>query len=220
MKTILDKYKLVVFDLDGTLVHTTAEYRYFVVPNVLKELGKGPKKLNFAKQNFAFNAIDKFWFDGERDKTISNELGCDPKIFWKVFHKFDKPEKRAKFTKVYDDVTLVLSKLKKAGKMLAITTGAPRRIAEMEINLLPKHLFIKIISVYSTRYKNKPHPQSLMACIKFCKANAVQSVYIGNSNDDSIYANSAGVDFIYIERKEHPFKESSITTIHTLFDLL
>jgi len=213
VKISLDRYKLVVFDLDGTLVHTTSEYRYSIVPKVLETLGKSP-------DNFNFHAIDKFWFDGERDQTIRDKLDCDPKIFWKVFHKYDKPEKRVKFTKIYDDVNPTLEKLRKMDKILAIATGAPQKIAEMEINLLPKHLFTKIISVYSTRYKNKPHPESLLACLKFCKTKTDQSVYIGNSNDDSIYAKSAGVDFIYIERREHPFGGSSIATIHTLFDLL
>lgn len=213
MKTILDKYKLIAFDLDGTLVHTSAEYRYFVVPKVIRDIKKSPKKLNF-------QAIDKFWFDGERDKTIRQQFESDPGVFWKIFHKFDKPEERAKFTRIYDDVKPTLTKLRNKGKILALTTGAPKKIAEMEINLLPKHLFAKIISVYSSRYKNKPHPESLLALIKFCKIKNSQSVYIGNSNDDSIYAKSAGVDFIYIERREHPFKGSSNATIHTLFDLL
>ena len=213
MKSILDKYKLVVFDLDGTLVHTTAEYRYLIVSKVLKELGKKIKKLNS-------HAIDKFWFDGERDKTIRQKFNCNPEIFWKIFHKYDKPDNRAKFTRIYDDVIPALTKLKDKGKILAITTGAPKKIAQMEIDLLPGPLFTKIISVYSTRYKNKPHPQSLLAIIKFCKAKVADTVYVGNSNDDSIYANAASVNFIYIERREHSFSESAIATIHTLFDLL
>lgn len=213
MKSILDKYKLVAFDLDGTLVHTTAEYRYFVVPQTLKDLGKDANPIDF-------HAIDKFWFDGNRDKTIEKYFKCSPKAFWNAFHKLDSPSRRAHYTRLYDDVKPVIYRLKKQGKILAITTGAPKNIAKIELDLLPRQLFAKIISVTSTRYKNKPHPESLLACIKYCGVKSDEAVYIGNSSDDSIYTSSAKVDFLYIERREHTFKGTSIATIHTLFDLL
>ena len=45
--------------------------------------------------------------------------------------------------------------------------------------------------------------------------------YIGNSNEDAYYSKNAGVEFIYLERKEHEFdlKDYAITTIQTLEDL-
>lgn len=211
---IIDKYKLIVFDLDGTLVHTTGEYRYFIVPKVLKKLKKNAA--------ISLDIIDKFWFNGERDETIAKYFHCDPKIFWKNFHKEDKLEERAKYTHVYDDVIATLKSLKKIGKKLAITTGAPKKLAQMEIGLLPENYFKKIISIHSTRYKPKPDPQSLLGYLKFCKTKANDSVYIGNSGEDLQYAKNAGVDFIYLERKKHSLnsKLKPEKTIHTLTQLL
>jgi len=207
---LIGKYKLIVFDLDGTLVHTTAEYRYQIVPHVLKKLGVNIVTLPL---------IDKFWFDGNRNETIKNEFGLDKNLFWKVFHKEDSMEKRKQYTHVYDDVHDAIKKLKKLGKLLAITTGAPKKIAKIETDLIPKEEFTKIISVTSTRYKAKPHPQSLIGCLKFCKVKAKNAVYIGNSREDAEYAKVAGVDFIYLERREHTFSGENISTIHTLMEL-
>lgn len=131
----------------------------------------------------------------------------------------DFMENRAKYTFAYDDVHETLQNLKKMGKTLAITTGAPKPIAEMESNLLPKHLFSRITSITSTRYKAKPNPQSLNGCLKILKYKTSQAVYIGNSTEDAIYAKNAGVDFIYLEREEHEFRSKKLKTIHSLSEL-
>lgn len=208
---IIDKYKLIVFDLDGTLVHTTAEYRYFIVPKVLRKLAKSGE--------ISLKLIDRFWFDADRDEVISEYFECNPTQFWKLFNKEDSLEERAKYTHVYDDVGMSLKKLKKMNKLLAITTGAPKRLAQMETELLPQNMFTKVISVTSTRYKDKPHPESLFGCLKFCEVKPHEAVYIGNSSEDAKYSEAANVDFVYLERKEHPFKGKALTTIHSLHQL-
>ncbi len=116
---MLEKYKHISFDLDGTLVHTMPEYRHKIVPEVVKELG------GVIQNKFS---IDKFWFESGRD--------------------------------------------------------------EMEIQ---KKLTIQ------------PN----------------ETVYVGNSNEDAYFAKNAGVDFIYLERKEHQFdlRDYAIATIHSLSEL-
>lgn len=209
---LIDKYKLIIFDLDGTLVHTTAEYRYFIVPNVLKKLGVNKK--------ISLGSIDKFWFDGNRTKTITEDFGCNKIEFWKVFHKQDKIEERAKYTHVYDDVWEVTEKLINHDKQLAITTGAPKRIVKIELSLLSQDRFDKVTSITSTRYKAKPHPGSLLGCLKYCRTEPKDAVYIGNSREDSEYAKAANVDFIYLERREHSFSREHVTTINSLRELI
>ena len=208
---IIDKYTLVVFDLDGTLVHTKAEYRYLLVPKVLKHLGKNPR--------IDLRLIDKFWFDGNRNTTIQNDFGCDPMIFWRTIHKVDDMKERDKYTYVYNDVHEAIYMLAKIGKVLAITTGAAKKLANFEADLLPRELFTTITPIRSSHYKDKPHPGSLLGCLKLCKANLNEAVYIGNSSEDCEYSANAGVDFIYLDRSEHDFKGGSVSTIHTLLEL-
>lgn len=115
MKNLLNKYTLLVFDLDGTLVHTTAEYRYFVVPKVLERLGQDAAKITL-------KSIDKFWFDGDRESTISEHFKVDPYKFWKTYHKYDLPQTGKRFTRHYEDVLPALKAFKKKKKLLAIAT--------------------------------------------------------------------------------------------------
>lgn len=209
---LVDKYKAVIFDLDGTLVYTTAEYRYDIVLKTLEYIGKSAR--------VDLKAIDKFWFDADRNKTIEEYFGCDRNVFWKAFDKLTTIEERAKFTHIYEDAQETLEVLGSFGRIMAITTGAPKKIADMEIDLLPKWLFTKIISVTSTRYKAKPHPESLKGCLKFCRVKPIEAIYIGNSTEDGVYAAAAGVDFIYIKRREDEFTAPHTGTIHSLLELV
>ena len=70
-------------------------------------------------------------------------------------------------------------------------------------------------------YKEKPDPKSFYFVLKKLAVDQEETLYIGNSNEDAYYAKNAGVDFIYLERKEHKFdlKDYAITTIHSLDEL-
>jgi len=92
---MLKKYKHISFDLDGTLVFTNKEYRYEVVPKVVKKLGGLVKNAHL---------IDRFWFESNRDEIIKNDFNLDPKAFWLVFRDFDEPVKRALLTQSFNDV--------------------------------------------------------------------------------------------------------------------
>lgn len=70
---IIDEYKLIAFDLDGILVHTDSKYRYWIVPKVLAELK--------ASKEAPESLIDKFWFGGNRDVTISQHFRIEPASF-------------------------------------------------------------------------------------------------------------------------------------------
>jgi len=67
VKNLINNYTLLVFDLDGTLVHTTPEYRYFIVPKVLEKMGKDTAKISLGE-------IDKFWFGGKGIKLLKAAL--------------------------------------------------------------------------------------------------------------------------------------------------
>ena len=78
------------------------------------------------------------------------------------------------------------------------------------------------LSITDSGHEEKPNPKSfefVMKELALQKPNT--TVYIGNSNEDAYYAKNAGVDFIYLERREHPFvlDDYAICTIHSLDEL-
>lgn len=208
----LRKYTHFSFDLDGTLVHTVPEYRYAVVPEAAKRAG-----------GVAYDTkiIDKFWFESGRDRILAEEFGIDPETFWSHFRTIDTPEYRSEHTRAYEDSEPTLQLLQTLGKTISIITGAPERIATMEIKKLRNVKIDHFTSLAWSNFSHKPHPGGLTHTLTQVKKTPNETLYIGNSNEDAEFAKNAGVDFVYIERKEHSFSfgNSILGTIHSLSDL-
>lgn len=213
LKNSLQKYKHISFDLDGTLVHTLPRYRHKVVPDVVNQLGGKISSLH---------SIDRFWFESGRDNIVKNEFKVEPKLFWDLFRKVDLPKNRSLHTYAYEDSETTLRKLKDQGKIISIITGAPHWIAQMEIEKLHGAPHDYYLSINDSKYEEKPNPDSFHYVMEVLKIKPCETVYIGNSNEDAYCAKNAGVDFIYLKRKEHEFelKDYAIATIQTLEDLL
>jgi len=198
------KYKAIIFDLDGTLVHTLSEYRYTLVSKVLKEFG-----LQATKRD-----IDTFWFEGARDAIIEKRFGLTPKEFWNMFRIHDDSKLRAQYTKPYADVKAI-SELKTKGFLIGIVTGAPTHIAELEINLIGKEYFDCIICAHEDNgFKIKPDPHGIIECMKKLGVNNKEAVYVGNAEEDIEAARNAKVLDILIDRDEH-----AITQIKPTFEI-
>lgn len=209
----LKKYKHVSFDLDGTLVHTSEEYRFDIVPKIIDRLGGKLKERQ---------SVNKFWFEANRDLVIKNEFNLDPPIFWELFRKIDTPESRSAHTNAYPDAEPAIRFLKQQGKTISIITGAPEWIAKMEIEKLngAPHKFY--LSIHHNNFKPKPAPESFFFVLDKLKIKPGESLYIGNSNEDAFFAKNAGVDFVYLCRKEHEFnlEDYCVAKVHSLEELI
>ncbi|MEK7624943.1 MAG: HAD-IA family hydrolase [Patescibacteria group bacterium] len=210
---MIEKYRHISFDLDGTLIHTVASYRHALVPRVVAEIGGKIKEPR---------SIDKFWFEPNRDKIIVNDFHiADPGKFWDLFRKLDVPVERYKHTSAYADAESAIRKLKEMGKIISIITGAPHEIAQMEIARLNGAPHDYYFSITDNKYNAKPDPRSLNFVMTELGVGRDDTVYIGNSTEDARFAKNAGVDFIFLERKEHDFdlKDYVLNTIHSLDQL-
>ena len=203
-------YAHISFDLDGTLVHTKAEYRYTIVPIILAQLGGVADS----------EAIDAFWFESNRGKIIRERFGVDPDRFWDAFRQYDTKERRDPFTFVYPDVIPAMKKLHVIGKTLSIVTGAPKEIADIEIAKLEDVDFSHIFSIHESGYAEKPCPDSMYHVLRTLGHTSQDTLYIGNGAEDAQFAEAAGCDFVHLDRKEHSFfHERPVKTILTLDEL-
>ncbi len=206
---MLKKYKHIAFDLDGTLVHTTSEYRHKIIPIAVNQLGG--KILNE-------HSIDRFWFESGRNKIIRDEFNIDPKLFWDLFRQIDSPENRSLHTYAYSDSGSCFERLRKMGKIISIITGAPHWIASMEIEKLNGAPHDFYFSINQSDFDDKPSPESLYYVLRQLNVKASDTVYIGNSNEDANFAKNADIDFIYLNRSEYRLNltDYPIATINNL----
>lgn len=187
------KYKAIIFDLDGTLVHTIPEYRYKLVGKLLADLGLSA----------SYKDIDRFWFEGDRDTIISDRFGVEPKRFWKLFRVNDNKDIRLQHTRTYNDITAI-HRLREKGFTTGIVTGAPTHIAELEIRLIGESYFNSIVCAHEDNgFRIKPDPHGLIECMDRLGVSNNEAVYVGNADEDIQAAKNAKVLDILIDREEH-----------------
>ena len=202
-------YKAVIFDVDGTLVHTMPEYRYEVVGKALTELGSDSTK----------QGIDRFWFEGDRDAVIKKDFKLSPQTFWPVYRKHDSPDVRKKFVKPYDDIGF-LAELRRKNIKIGILTGAPPHIASINLEILGEENFNAIVIAFGANgIVPKPHPCGLKECLKLLKVNRKEAIYVGNADEDIATAKNAKVFDVLISRGEYDTSLTPSLTISSLFDL-
>ena len=212
------KEKGFIFDVDGTLIRTDISYAEEAVRNVLAETGDGI---------YNKEVVPYFWWGGNgilRGEVLKQEFHVkDVKRFWDAWNRFVSDfEYAAKFKSAYEDVEESIKSLKSKGLLLAIVTDPPRFAAEPHIKrFLPYHHFNPILSLSGTPGLNpKPDPKGLLLCAEQMGLSSEEVSYIGDSTNDILAANKAGMGSIRINRGEHEVYVQPQREIKSLYELL
>ncbi len=208
-------YKAVLFDLDGTLVHTPFEYVSDVVGRTLRDLGLSSGE----------DGMRRFWYEPFRGRTIREVFGAEPDKFWPIMRSYDTSEARMRVARPYDDSGFV-AELRACGYRTGIVTGAPSNIMLYEVDMLGNMFggaenFGPVIRAQrSSGVEPKPHPEGIHRCLGELQVNAHEAMYVGNWPEDINAAKAAGVLDVHMDRKEHPVNgvEPSVS-ISSLYEL-
>lgn len=212
----IEAVKAVIFDLDGTLVHTKPGYRYFIVGKALSEFGREVPN----------SQIDDFWFlsDKDRERIIREIWNLNPdKQFWPVYRGLDQIELRRQYTEPYDDVC-ILQVLRGRNIKTGIVSSAPAHIINLELEML-KHDFGSVVRAQpANQVMQKPHPEGLLKCICELRTEPSKTIYVGNSRGDMEMARNARVYGVLVERGEYDFgkieADLTISSLEELKDLV
>jgi pyrophosphatase PpaX len=206
-------YKAVIFDLDGTLVHTAPEYRYKVIGETLKELGV----FNFLPEH-----ADMLWFETKRNEIIRRYFYRDPEMFWKIYSEKENAESRRQHIRLYDDIDFV-TYVKSRGCKIGLVTGSPEHITDLEVGAIGREKFDSVVVArYSTGIKAKPHPEGLEKCLDFLCVERHEAIFVGNAEEDILAAKSAGIMDVYLQRGEYEFdlkKMNPSLSVSSLYEL-
>ena len=185
----MNKYKVLLFDLDGTLCDTDE-----MIVQTMFAIYKEYKPVKERTRE------ELYYFSGPPIKeTLAREFpNQDKEHMYEVFKRVSKGF-YASTVKPYVNEIEVLTKLKENGYILGVVTnkGLPLTIYSLELCHI-KELFDVVISADDV---NVPKPDSsgiYKALEKLGISNKEEVLYIGDNDIDYITATNAGVDALLV----------------------
>ena len=94
---------------------------------------------------------------------------------------------------VFPGITELLVKIKRSGRRLALFTGVEKNMMEYTLNPFKLVDFFEVRITADDIRKSKPDPEGINLSLSRIKANAKESMYIGDSPSDIIAGKRAGV---------------------------
>lgn len=185
------RYKLAIFDLDGTVLNTIGGLTYAL--NAALSMNGIPSRSREEVQAMVGN--------GTR-KLIERALGdgAAPDLISKTYSDYQKfyAENCSYDTYPYGGIVQMLTRLNDEGVKCAVVTNKPD---------LPAHKLIEehFGSLIAVTYGNvpdvpvKPDPTFVLKCMEEWGVAPSEAVYIGDSDVDIRTGKNAGIDFISVD---------------------
>ena len=203
--SISQKYKIIIFDLDMTLIDTSIGSSYCY-----------DKAFQFAEEKYCERDLPLYMSEF-LDKTYSRL--SSPKISYKEFEtEFYRHSHKVMAEKsvLFHDTRIVLDKLFLTNT-LAIVTNKDRKcvLSLLAYHNIPLNYFKSLICCDDIKEK-KPNPKPLLLCMKQLAAAPTDCIYIGDSATDIEFAENAKIDVRRINR----YSELSEGEIGSLLELI
>lgn len=188
--------KLIIFDLDGTLIDSVPDLAYSV-NHTLKTINR---------DTFSEDVIRKWVGNGAQTlvkRALSGDVNIDEskydnETYEKAINIFLEfyAQNLAIHTKLYDGVKQTLQSLKQKGYRCAIVTNKPFDfVAPILESLGIDDIFEEILGGDSLEVK-KPDPKPLLFMCEKLGVDIKSTVMVGDSKNDIIAANNANIESI------------------------
>lgn len=186
-------YKIVIFDLDGTLV------------NSLYDLGNSVNK-GLVKAGLLSHEIEAYkqFVGNGREKLIARAMGkayADVNLRETVRDTFDTEYALHSndHTTDYPGCHKLLSGLVQAGILTAVLSNKPDEfVPKIMQKIYPRHAFTEAWG-QKKEFKCKPDGESLRAILKKHGLSQKDCLYVGDSDVDVFTARNAGVDMVGVD---------------------
>ncbi|MDY3240434.1 MAG: HAD-IA family hydrolase [Anaerovoracaceae bacterium] len=186
----MKKYKLAIFDLDGTLLETLEDL-HDSTNHALVSQGLPPRTLDEVRRfvgNGIHKLIERAVPEGSSSETV--EQVFEEFKTWYAVHCNDK-------TSAYDGIKEMLLALRKAGVRTAVVSNK----ADFGVQTLCKTYFSGLLDVAVGQREGirlKPAPDSVNEVLRLLEIRREDAVYIGDSDVDIDTARNAGMDCISV----------------------
>ncbi len=179
--------KLIIFDLDGTLLNTIADLA--AATNQALSYYGYPEHTEDAYRFFVGNGINKLFERAlpEKERNESNIL----KIRSRFIPYYN--EHNADLSRPYPGITTVIEQLQNAGKLLAVASNKYQEATTKLVHLyFPQIRFAKILG-QRENIPPKPDPQILFEILNDTGTEKENTLYVGDSCVDMQTGINAGV---------------------------
>ncbi len=190
MGDLMKDYKIIIFDLDGTLLDTLDDLANST-NHALVAMGY-PKRTKDEVRNFVGNGVKKLIERAVPEGTTPEKTEETLALF--KAHYADHCED---MTAPYEGMIPLLDALSKKGKLLAVVSNK----LDSAVSLLCKKYFGDRFSVTVGEregVRQKPAPDSVLEVLKALDTNKSEAVYIGDSEVDIMTAKHAEMDCISV----------------------
>lgn len=188
-------YKLVAFDLDGTLLDTLIDLKE-AVNQVYRELGM--RDLTYKEMRDAVGYGNRKLFE-DTYRLLTNESANDTQLD-EMVAKWSKNYEKCYLdqTVEYKGITKLLKHLASKGIKLAVISNKKDEFTKKLIAKCFKELeFVDVIGD-SDKYPRKPDPTSLLAVASIANVDIKDTLYVGDSENDFKVARNAGCDSLLV----------------------
>ena len=185
----MKKKKLIIFDMDGTLVNSS-----ITIANAI----------NYVRKNLGFEPMDE-----EHILRLVNDHTINPAQTFYHAKAFDKDHEKwfaEYYTKnheselvLYKGIKELLIALKEKGKKLAVATNAYRGSTIESLTHLQVYDLFDAITCYDDVLQGKPHPDMLYKLLDELDVREDEAIFIGDGPRDEIAAKEAKMDYIMVD---------------------
>jgi len=177
--------KAIIFDMDGTLVSSLP-----VIYHCENEISRKYLKTSLTLED----VISKF---GPPAHTIIKEMtrSLPNSVQIKAVSDYYECYRTHVSSRglVFPGITELLGKIKGSGRRLALFTGVEKNMMDYTLNPFKLVDFFEVRITADDIQKSKPDPEGINLALSRIKANAKESMYIGDSPSDIIAGKRAGV---------------------------
>lgn len=196
--------KLIIFDLDGTLVDA---YRA-----IIRSFNFAMQKLNYSKPDALTIRRAVGWGDENLLKPFINLKDLKKAlILYRRHHK----TALLRYSRLFPKVEMVLRQLKNKGYKLAIASNRPTKFSWILIRHLGLSKYFDYVLCKDKLKHGKPHPEILNKIIQRCSVKPGETLYVGDMAIDAQAARRAKVTAIIVTtgsstaleiKKEKPYR--------------
>ena len=192
----MEKIKLIIFDLDGTLIDAYAAIA---------------KSFNFAMARFGYPRQSRLvirravgWGDTHllkffvKAKDVAGVLGP---------YRRDHKTSLVKYSKVFPGVIRLLARLKAQGYKLAVASNRPTRFSLILIRHLGLRTYFDYVLCADKLKAGKPHPQILRRIMAKFSLKPANTLYVGDMVIDAQAGRRAGVKTVIVTTGSSSIRE-------------